>query len=179
MLWLIDQKKVALYECAINNYRQLHNGHMHVRIHFCVKTLTLAPLLDFSALNVIWLRRFFLSCPCQRETWFRLWQSVSWSLKAFRKTRSKTTLRWAVSLHMLRSARNVFKISHIKPHNSVTERLQSASPLSMCWLWQCQAGGLMSSFIELFNTHFSLALSKAVKSSRLTTQLASVHTHSY
>lgn len=31
----------------------------------------------------------------------------------------------------------------------------------------------MSRFIELFNTHFSLALSKAVKSSRLTTQLAS------
>lgn len=30
----------------------------------------------------------------------------------------------------------------------------------------------MSRFIELFNTHFSLALSKAVKSSRLTTQLA-------
>lgn len=44
----------------------------------------------------------------------------------------------------------------------------------------------MSRFIELFNTHFSLALSKAVKSSRLTTQLATqellyiyMYTHGY
>lgn len=44
MFWLIDQKKVALYECDINKWLTMHNGYMHVSMPFCVKTLTLAPL---------------------------------------------------------------------------------------------------------------------------------------